>query len=316
MNVVFGPVPSRRLGRSLGIDPIPLKTCNWNCVYCQLGRTTPLCNERRLYVPRETILEQLDQALSGPLKYEIDWITIIGSGEPTLHSELGQLILDIKQRTQIPVAVMTNGALLYRPRVRRELMAADAVIPSLDAGDPFLYRKINRPWPRLTFQRHVAGIRIFNQEYGGKLWVESMLIAGMNDSDQALFDLRDRLEEIEPDEIHINVPTRPPAETWVQPPPPERLERACQILGESSRIISKPARLADLSSLPRLKETILEIITRHPMTEEELGEVLPGCSREDIREAIASLQAAGEARQVDRLDRRFWSSAKARYPLH
>lgn len=252
--------------------------------------------------------------LDGPLGSEIDWITIIGSGEPTLHSELGQLILDIKQRTPLPVAVMTNGALLFRPKVRRELMAADAVIPSLDAGESLLYRKINRPWPKLTFKRHVAGMRAFSREYAGKLWIETMLIAGLNDNDQALFELRDCLKEIEPDEIHINIPIRPPAETWVEAPPPARLERARQILGESARVVHKPTHMADLSTLPRLEETIQEIITRHPMTEEELNEVLPGCSLEEIRAAVASLQAAGEARPVNRLGRRFWSSAKARYP--
>ncbi len=150
MNCVFGPVPSRRLGRSLGIDPIPLKTCNWNCVYCQLGRSVPMINARREYVPRNVIVAQLDQALAAHAANDIDWITFVGSGEPTLHSGLGWLIRAAKSRTNRRVAVITNGALLYLPEVRRELSAADAVLPTLDAGTPELYHKINRPWPELA----------------------------------------------------------------------------------------------------------------------------------------------------------------------
>ena len=145
MRYVFGPVPSRRLGQSLGIDPIPSKTCNWNCVYCQLGRTSPMTNERRDYFPPSAIVEDVLAAVEAHEPGEIDWVTFVGSGEPTLHASLGAMIREIKAATEIPVAVLTNGALLYRPDIREELTSADAVLPSLDAGSGALHRQINRP---------------------------------------------------------------------------------------------------------------------------------------------------------------------------
>ena len=130
MKYVFGPVPSRRLGQSLGVDPIPQKTCNWNCVYCQLGRSTPMINERREYNPSDTILEEVGFALRDHSPGEIDWVTFVGSGEPTLHSRLGEMIRRVKAKTSLPVAVITNGALLYLPEVRADLFPADAVMRS------------------------------------------------------------------------------------------------------------------------------------------------------------------------------------------
>ena len=186
MTYVFGPVPSRRLGQSLGIDPIPQKTCNWNCVYCQLGRSTPMTNERREYIPPDAILAEVTQALRSHSPGEIDWVTFVGSGEPTLHSGLGEMIRRVKACTSLPVAVITNGALLYLPEVRADLVLADAVLPTLDAGSADLYRKINRPWPELTFERVVDGLLAFRADYTGKLWVEVMLVRGMNDSEDGI----------------------------------------------------------------------------------------------------------------------------------
>ena len=164
---VYGPVPSRRLGQSLGVDPIPLKTCNWNCVYCQLGRTMPLTNERRAYFPRSDILAEVKDSLDAHPDNEIDWITFVGSGEPTLHTGIGWLIRKVKDISDLPVAVITNGALLYLPEVRQELLAADAVLPSLDAGKSWLYRKINRPHPEISFERLLNGLAAFRGEYSG-----------------------------------------------------------------------------------------------------------------------------------------------------
>jgi len=178
MKYVFGPVPSRRLGQSLGIDTIPLKTCNWNCVYCQLGRTKPLINERKEYFPPDDILTEVRQALDAHQPGEIDWVTFVGSGEPMLHSGMGYLIRKVKDMTDLPVAVITNGSLLYQPEVRQELLPADAVLPTLDAGTPGLYRHINRPHADLTFDRLLAGLIDFRREYRGKLWVEVMLEPG------------------------------------------------------------------------------------------------------------------------------------------
>lgn len=144
MAYVFGPVHARRLGRSLGVDLVPQKTCNWNCVYCQLGRTVPVTNVRREYRCTQILLSNIRKALRN-CREEIDWITFVGSGEPTLHIDIGRLIREVKEITDAPVAVITNGSLLHLPEVARDLAAADAVLPSLDAGDESLYRAINRP---------------------------------------------------------------------------------------------------------------------------------------------------------------------------
>jgi wyosine [tRNA(Phe)-imidazoG37] synthetase (radical SAM superfamily) len=210
MPYVFGPVPSRRLGRSLGIDPIPLKTCNWNCVYCQLGRTTPLTGGRGDYSPAEHIVEEVRRALEASRAGEVEWVTFVGSGEPTLHERLGWMIRQIKAITKAPVAVITNGSLLYLPEVRKEVSPADVVLPSLDAGADSLYRVINRPHPTFTFDRLVDGLVKFRRGYSGKLWIEVMLVKNLNDSDAALKDLATVLSHIEPDEVHISLPLRPP----------------------------------------------------------------------------------------------------------
>jgi len=175
IKAVFGPVPSRRLGQSLGVDPIPSKTCNWNCVYCQLGRTAPMTNLRKDYLPAEDIVAQVREAVDSHREGEIDWITFVGSGEPTLHAHLGRMIREIKAFTKIPVAVITNGSLLYLPEVREELLAADAVMPTLDAGNAALYRKINRPMGELTFERLVSGLETFRKMYTGRFLPEVML---------------------------------------------------------------------------------------------------------------------------------------------
>ena len=181
MKFVFGPVPSKRLGQSLGIDPIPLKTCNWNCVYCQLGRTRPVVLKRSNWVDPETILAQVRDALRDHGPGEIDWVTFVGSGEPALHLGLGDMIREIKRLTHIPVAVITNGSLLYLPEVREALLAADAVMPTLDAGNAELYRRINRPHPEITYERLLDGLLEFRECYTGKLWPEVMLVQGLND---------------------------------------------------------------------------------------------------------------------------------------
>ncbi len=314
MKSVFGPVPSKRLGQSLGIDPIPMKTCNWNCVYCQLGRSVPLNNQRSEYISTEIILQEFITAIQTIPKEKIDWITFVGSGEPTLHSRIGELIRGVKSLTDHPVAVLTNGALLYRPEIRLELSAADAVLPTLDAGDVDLYRKINRPWPELTFERQIDGLRAFREEYTGQLWIEVMLIAELNDGEAELQAIKTILNTISPDEVHINLPTRPPAEPWVYPPQNERLERARQILGESARIVSDRHGKIEFFSDADLGESILEIISRHPLEESAIVQMLAGWSAETVLEILTALEEQGLAQQVKRYDRRFWSSAESRYP--
>lgn len=314
MNEVFGPVPSRRLGQSLGIDTIPLKTCNWNCIYCQLGRTRPVTNERRAYVDDELVLSQVQEALDRHGPGEIDWLTFVGSGEPTLHSGLGHLIAAVKGMSDLPVAVITNGALLYHPSVRQELLPADAVLPSLDAGTAELYKRINRPHPQTTFERLVSGLIAFRRAYQGQLWVEVMLMEGINDGEEALRDIAAQLKRIAPDEVHINLPTRPPAETWVRPPSEAALVRALVILSDIAKVVHPADGTFDLGGCDSVVDAILAIITRHPLHEEELQKALavyPAGQRQTVLEA---LQAGGRAQLIERYGTRFWTASDSYYP--
>lgn len=314
MKYVFGPVPSRRLGQSLGIDPVPLKTCNWNCVYCQLGRSKPLVNERREYFPRQDILAEVKQALATHRPGEIDWVTLIGSGETTLHTGIGWLIREIKTLTDIPVAVITNGSLLYLPELRVDLSAADAVLPSLDAGNAALYRKINRPHPQASFNRLVDGLAAFRKEYQGKLWVEVMLVRGLNDTEDALREIAEVLRQIKPDEVHILQPDRPPVETWVQPPDENGLLRARAILGELAKVIHPASGTFDLSGSESLLDAVVGIITRHPMLEHELISTLNNFSPGDVTAVLRDLEASGRAQVVERFGVRYWSASPGFYP--
>ena len=314
MKYVFGPVPSRRLGQSLGIDTIPLKTCNWNCVYCQLGRTTPIVNRRQDYFPVDAILAEVRAALEAHQPGEIDWVTFVGSGEPLLHASLGQLIREVKGITELPVAVITNGSLFYLLEVRRELVAADAVLPTLDAGTADLYRKINRPHPELSFERLVDGLTAFREEYPGKLWLEVMLVRGLNDAPRALLDIAKMMQKIRPDAVHINLPARPPAETWVEPPVNESLMEAVAILGSVAEVVHPAHGSFDLSGYDNPVDAIIGIITRHPMPQQELEQALERWSPEQAKQALADLVASGRAQVVRRYGVRFWCPGPAHYP--
>lgn len=314
MKFVFGPVPSRRLGQSLGIDTIPLKTCNWNCVYCQLGRSIPLTNVRWEYHPRGEILSEVEQALAAHGPGEIDWVTFVGSGEPTLHIGIGWLIRKVKELTNLPVAVITNGALLYLPEVRQELAAADAVLPSLDAGNARLYRQINRPHAEITYDRLVDGLMVFREDYPGKLWVEVMLVRGLNDTDKALREIAGVMNRIQPDEVHINLPTRPPVETWVQPPDEEGLMRSMVILGNIARVVHPAKGSFDLSGYDNIVDAIIAIITRHPMSEDDLRGTLERWTPGQVNTALKQLSSSGRAQVLERYGIRFWSAASSHYP--
>jgi wyosine [tRNA(Phe)-imidazoG37] synthetase (radical SAM superfamily) len=314
MKYVFGPVPSRRLGQSLGVDPVPLKTCNWNCIYCQLGRTLPLINERKEYFPREEMIGEVEQALASHKPGEIDWVTFVGSGETTLHAGIGWLIRQVKALTEIPVAVITNGSLLYRPEVRQELSIADAVLPTLDAGNPALFRKINRPHPEVSFSRLIDGLAAFRDEYQGKLWVEVMLIRGINDDEAALREIATMFREIHPDEIHLLLPTRTPAENWVQPAEEESMLRAHAILGEDAHVVHPSQGTFDLSGAESPVDALISIISRHPMREDQLMEALRNYSSQEVSNTLKNLSDSGKTQVVERYGIRFWCALPAYYP--
>lgn len=311
---VFGPVPTRRLGQSLGIDPVPLKTCNWNCVYCQLGRSQPVTNIRKAYFDAEEILRQVRMALDAHPPGQIDWVTFVGSGETCLHSEMGEMILAVKAITNLPVAVITNGAQLYLLEVRKALIHADAVLPSLDAGSAELYRRINRAHPDLSFEHLVEGLISFRKEYTHRLWIEVMLIKGLNDTEEAIREIARVLEKIKPDEVHVVTPTRPPVETWVEPPDEDGLLRARAILGNVAKIVHPASGTFDLSGTENLMDAIVGIITRHPMRDSELHEALGAWPADEICRTLDQLAQSGRAQIIKRHGIHFWSASGTHFP--
>jgi wyosine [tRNA(Phe)-imidazoG37] synthetase (radical SAM superfamily) len=267
---------------------------------------------RREYCPAPEIFAELQNGLASR-STDIDWVTFVGSGEPTLHSQLGLLIQQVKSLTSIPVAVITNGSLLYRPEVREELSVADAVLPTLDAGSDLLYRAMNRPHPAFRFEQLAAGLTEFRQAYGGKLWIEVMLVRGLNDNEAALEELAAVLGRIEPDEVHISLPLRPPAEAWVEPAGPDAVARAAAILGAVAHILPPLAEVISRSSSDVRLDAVLGVISRHPMEEKELVRMLESLKPGKACEVLEALETSGRAQVVTRFGRRFWSAAGARY---
>ncbi len=317
MNYVYGPIPSRRLGQSLGVDPVPLKTCNWNCVYCQLGRTFPLLNERREWVPRDAVVAEVRAAVQSHAPGSIDHISFVGSGEPTLHSGLGWMVRAIKQSTAIPVAVITNGALMDDAAVRDDLRAADVVMPTLSTAGEALFRRIHRPHPDLTLARTVDGLTAFRADYAGQIWVEVMLLRGVNDGEEALHDLAALLVRIRPDQVHLTLPERPPSEPWVAPPTDEGLMRATAILGaalgETAHVVPPSGTLFDLSGHATLADALLAIIARHPMSEAQLAQTLARCTPDAAADARRALIESGRARLLTRHGVPFWTAVEQRF---
>lgn len=279
LKYVFGPVPSRRLGISLGISPIPKKTCNYSCIYCQLGRTDRMTNTRQMFFTVDEIVDELDQVLK--TKMEFDVVTIVGEGEPTLYLGLGELIVEIKKRTNKPVAVITNGALLYDPDLRRELAPADIVLPTMDAYDDVTLKNINRPHGFIVFGEVYEGLKTFSKEYQGQLWLELMLIDGINDNHEALRNYSELLKKIKYDRLYINTPVRPPAEPHVTAVEHEKMNQAVDFLGGIS--IDLLASQGFYSEIADHYKAIMSIIKRHPMNQFEIETFLKsrGCDNSE-----------------------------------
>ena len=295
MKYVFGPVPSRRLGNSLGISPIPKKACNYSCIYCQLGRTDKMTNQRQEYFKLEDILAEFELCLKDQDKFDI--VTVVGEGEPTLYSRLGELIAALKARTTKPVAVITNSALMYDPQVRSDLMKADIVLPSLDSYDAETFRKVDRPYGSLDFEAIYQGLVQFSQEYTGQLWMEIMLVRDINDSDFALEQFKKLLSASRYDRVYINTPVRPPAESFVQVCTPETIEKAVALLGGIS--IDMLSSGSFFSEIPDDYEAILSIIGRHPMNQFEVTSFLSSRGNCDTQSIFARLAADPKVERVE-----------------
>ena len=286
MNYIYGPVPSRRLGISLGVSPIPKKTCNYSCIYCQLGRTNHLTNTRKLFYDVEDIIGEFETILKKDILFDV--VTIVGEGEPTLYSGLGELIKEIKQRTDKPVAVITNGALLYNQLVRHELLLADIVLPTLDAYDEDSFKKINRPHRTISFARVMEGLIQFSKEYKGKLWLEMMFIKGYNNDLSSILKFKELLAKINYDKLYLNTPVRPPAESFAQAlTSSEMNEIESKLGGISIDLLNSKGFYSDISNH---FEAILSIIKRHPMNQYEIKGFLNSRKCKNIDDIIVQLK--------------------------
>ncbi len=275
MKHLFGPVNSRRLGLSLGIDLLPGKTCSFDCIYCELGPTTSLTCEQREYVPTADILDDFDTFISDSKRSErIDAFTITASGEPTLHSGIGDIIKHIKSKTEKPVVVLTNSSLLHLEKVRRDLLPADIIIPSLDAARPESFRKINRPAQKVNLDEIIEGIAALSKELTGKLWLEILFSKGINDTDRDIEALNRVIDEINPDRIQCNTVARPPAESYSSALSPSEMQEVIKNLhGPVDLINDYTEKNVGHHRLVAEKE-ILEMLHRRPCTADHICQAL------------------------------------------
>ena len=292
---VYGPVASRRLGFSLGVDIIPFKTCTLDCIYCQLGSTGRTTARRRRFFPPREILAQIKAAVaSGP---RIDVITFSGSGEPTLNKDIGRLIRSIKRMTRIPVVVLTNGTLLTRGDVRRDLAAADVVVPSLDAVPAALFRRVNRPHASLVNARIVDGLARFRDGYAGEIRLEIMLVKGVNDSPAHIAALKSAVARIRPDRIELNTVVRPPADSRAAALGPAELRKVRAALGPRAEIVASFARREQAPAAGGLERAVLATVARRPQTAGDIAVAL-GRHRDEILKTLAALLDRGRARKL------------------
>jgi len=308
---VYGPVPSRRLGRSLGIDLVPFKTCTYNCVYCQLGHTTNKTTERREYVAVDEILDELKRKLA--IASAPDYITLAGSGEPTLNARIGDLIGKIKSLTHIPVAVLSNGSLLWMHEVREALMEADLVLPSLDAGDERLFRYVNRPHREITFERLVDGLAEFTERFSKSVWLEVFLLARVTGIPTEVEKIAALAKRIQPERIQLNTVSRPPAEEFAIAVSAGQMEQLKEFFPGTVEVISESARNASPTSFsPETTDAdILALLGRRPCTVQGVSAGL-GVHTSEVIKRLQVLIQQGAVIPVRKDDVMFYEVARAK----
>lgn len=275
--IAFGPVPSRRLGSSLGINHIPPKHCPYSCVYCQVGSTSSLSITRQEFFSVQEITDDVEKKLSECKKQnrEVDYLTLVPDGEPTLDIHLGELIFRLKQ-FQIPIAVISNSALINRTDVQDELQQADWVSLKVDSMDETVWKKINRPYGKLRLDDLITGISEFRAKYAGKFVTETMLIRGLNDNAIILDPIIHYLNNLNTFVSYFSIPTRPPAESWVKPPDHSFLQDFLLTTPRQlpSMDILFEAETDDFQSTGDLANDILAITSVHPLREEALKQMV------------------------------------------
>ena len=290
----YGPVPSRRLGQSVGINHIPPKVCTYSCIYCQLGRTMRMQLDRSTFYSPEEILREVDKqvAKARDKSERIDYLTFVPDGEPTLDLNLGKEIQLLKP-LGIKIAVISNASLMWREDVRNDLVEADWVSLKVDAVTKDLWRRVNRPHKALKHEEVLEGMKVFTEVFKGELATETMMIRGVNDSDEEAEKIADFLEELRPDKAYIAIPTRPPAEKWVKPADERAINRAYQIfdrkLDQVEYLIGYEGNAFAFTG--NIEEDLLSITSVHPMREEGVNELLSKANSDwDIVEILIKEQ--------------------------
>ncbi len=324
MNYIFGPVNSRRLGRSLGVDLFREKICNLNCIYCEVGATTRLTCERAEYVPTADILGEIDAYCAVPARVaELDYVTVTASGEPTLHSGLGEILAHLKKLTAKPVAVLTNGTTLSDARVREELAWADVVVPSLDSALTASFRKLDRPAQCLDLQQIIDGLITFSHEYQGKLWLEILFAQDINDSDEDVDALRRVVKLMRIDRIQLNTVARPPLESFARPLDQQRMlviaeqfrrdneGRPVDMLArgavqEDDHARQKEFDLASDDDTKALLAEIVEMLQRRPCTAADINRTFHLGDPDKVEQLLAPLVQDGTLQKRVHGDRLYY----------
>ncbi|MDD5698158.1 MAG: radical SAM protein [Victivallaceae bacterium] len=291
---IFGPVPSRRLGRSLGIDLVPFKTCSYDCIYCQLGRTTNKTVARREWVPLEAVLAELKEKLDT----KPDYITLGGSGEPTLYSRLDELIAAIHAVTAVPVAVLTNGSLLWQEELRAQLMGAQLIIPSLDAGDAAGFEAVNRPHPDISFERMAEGLKLLRTEFKGEYWLEVFVAGGYTGIAAQVRKIARQAAEIKPDRVQLNTVTRPPAEACAHAVSFDKLTEFARLFNPAAEVIADFRGVHSAPEFKAARENVLQMLQRRPCTIADIAGGL-GIHR---NEAVKHVEKLLADKVIERLD--------------
>ncbi|MFP3869832.1 MAG: radical SAM protein [Syntrophobacteria bacterium] len=307
---IFGPVPSRRLGRSLGVDLVPPKTCTYNCIYCESGTTTHLTVERFSPYTVAEIIDELDYHLAHSSSAP-EIITLSGAGEPTLHAGIGELIYRIKGLTSLPVAVITNGSLLCLPEVRQEIAQADLVLPSLDAATDEVFRRINRPHCSLDLVEIIAGLLKFRRHFSGQIWLEILLVQGVNDVAPELEALRNVVEKLQPERLQLNTVDRPPQVPWAKPVSRTRLHEIAGFFGTPVEIISRfDRRPAEHHTPEDLEGRIIQMIRRRPCTKEQISAAL-GVELSEVAILLEAMTSSGHIKRRRHQGSHFYTCADA-----
>jgi wyosine [tRNA(Phe)-imidazoG37] synthetase (radical SAM superfamily) len=291
----FGPVPSRRLGFSLGVDLVPRKRCTFDCIYCQVGKSANKEVERRSFFNPEDIVGEIVTEVKQ--QRHVDVITFSGSGEPTLNLDIGWIINETKKRLKLPVSVITNSSLLVDEKVRFDLTSSDLVLPSLDAVSEDVFLQINRPHPLININDMIQGLKRFKAEYKGKVWLEIMLVRGINDDSVELEKMKEVIAYIGADKIQLNTVTRPPAEEHVRGLSSPVLKKICTSFGSGSEIICKFKKKAKKVDTRLKFEMVSSILSRRSLTIDDIVRI-SGVAVDEVRDSLREMKNQGRIRSA------------------